>query len=462
MSTVEMTDVYRSLVANLRDKLGGTITEANADAIAHAAAQVYRKEVEPRLWEEKSAHQLLDSLGVPRSGAFVPYSLSDRLLLLHRSDAEGPYRAQAHELLDELAVPRADEDGREHSLQARLTLLLGSLDDIAPVGAGNGGEEGRKDSSGQPGDDDSLGRDSGADSNGQRAPADGSAGAGGNGDAAVAGPDLVDALEAIQRAVQPEGEEASTVLASSPPPPPPPPAEPGPDLIGLGGLLGSMQEELVEVRQAVESLRQELRDAVALFQAATSAPVVPVVPPDAAAADGGPEIVVRRVAPERPGDEDPAPDPPSSEAGSAEGPASEPSPTEPSASDTPPPDGEREGVGTSDSGPAEVGVATALPPEVAGSDGPGTDGPVSPHEPTRVLPAVPPAPADGPVLTEEPDAGLGEPVVPPGRSRRAVLLVLLVVLTGILLAAGITAAVVLGWDQLQSRFIDTVAGPATW
>jgi hypothetical protein len=43
-----------------------------------------------------------------------------------------------------------------------------------------------------------------------------------------------------------------------------------------------------------------------------------------------------------------------------------------------------------------------------------------------------------------------------------VVLVLLVVLTGVLLAAGITAAVVLGWDQLQSRFIDTVAGPALW
>ncbi|HWC10802.1 MAG TPA: hypothetical protein VG455_06220, partial [Acidimicrobiales bacterium] len=115
MTTVEMTDVYRSLVANLKDKLGGTITEANADAIAHAAAQVYRREVEPRLWEEKSAHQLLDSLGVPRSGAFVPYSLSDRLLLLHGSDAERPYRAQAHELLDELAVPRVDEAGVELS-----------------------------------------------------------------------------------------------------------------------------------------------------------------------------------------------------------------------------------------------------------------------------------------------------------------------------------------------------------
>ena len=407
MTTVEMTDVYRSLVANLKDKLGGTITEANADAIAHAAAQVYRREVEPRLWEEKSAHQLLDSLGVPRSGAFVPYSLSDRLLLLHGSDAERPYRAQAHELLDELAVPGVDDAGLELSLRARLTLLLGSLDGAAGTRARNGADAGDDASTGNRSDEDAgTGGDGDPDSqgNGQDALADG-----------TPGPELVDALEAIQRAVRTEGEDASNA------PPPPPPGEPGPDLIGLGTLLGRIQEELVEVRQSVESLREELRDAVALFHAGGLSSAVAPVPPAVAVAQAGDEIVVGRVggAPE----------------------AAEPGAATPEAVD--------------------AASGTAVPSEIARGNGapdaPVPPAPVGPHETTRVLPAVGGAPPPESAAGEEPVAG--EPVAPRRRSRRFVLLVLLVVLIGAVLAAGITAAVVLGWDELQSRFVDTVGAP---
>jgi hypothetical protein len=443
--TVEMVDVYRSLVTNLKDKLGGTINDANADAIAHAAAQVYRQEVEPRLWEEKSAHELLDSLGVPRSGAFVPYSLSDRLLLLHPSD-EDPYRVQAHELLDELAVPRVDGTGREYPLPTRLTLLLGSLDSVP--GLTGTTVEGGGDEAPDPAEPGDV---RGGAPGQARAPDDGeNRGEGGGTDQEAAGPELVDALEAIQRAVGP----ASRDEPALPPPALPPPAPttaPTPDLIGLGSLLGSIQEELLEVRQAVESLRQEVRDAVALIQAGSGPgllpPVVPAVPPP----DGGSEIVVRRV-----GDpsEAPAPDAGSPEMGSA-GDGSPGAGTDFVLPDPGSPNGEG-----GDPGPPDADIGTPVPSEMAGPDGtpdvPVPARPVGPDEATRVLPAVPAAP-DRPVFADEPVAE--EQVVPQRRSRRFALLVLLVVLIGVLLAAGITAAVVLGWGELESRFLDTVTVP---
>jgi hypothetical protein len=160
-----------------------------------------------------------------------------------------------------------------------------------------------------------------------------------------------------------------------------------------------------------------VRDAVALFQAGGAPRVAPELP----VADGGPEVVVRRV------------------------------------------DGVPEAV-TAAAGPPEAGPDSVVP-EPASPDGDGQDaappdavaaGPVGPHEPTRVLPKVPEAPADGPVVG---DAAAGEPAVAGRRPRRVVMLVLLVVLIGSLLAAGITAAVVLGWDELQSRFLDTIAVP---
>lgn len=401
-----MVDVYRSLVANLRDKLGGTINDANADAIARAAAQVYRREVEPRLWEEKSAHELLDSFGVPRAGPFTPYSLSDRLLLFHRRHGDDPHRAEAHELLDELGVPRLDEAGHLRPLEARLTLLLGSLDDVsAAVAAPNGAD---------PGPREAAVADDGGEEDGP-SPTSEAAGSSDGIEATVASPELVDALETIQRAVGPAGQEEATpdpapASTAAPPGPPAAAAAAAPDLIGLGTVLGTMQEKLVEIERAVESLRQELRDAVALFQAGGGTVPVPAAS-DVVSPDAVPEVVIRR------------------DGGSSEGAA-------PSVALS-------SGIGGS-----------GAPDPVLETPGPA---PVSPHEPTQVLPPVEDAPSDPPVLSEE--AVTVEEVVPRRRTRRLVLLVVLILLIGMLLAAGITAAFVLGWDQLESRIVDLVAVP---
>jgi hypothetical protein len=113
-----------------------------------------------------------------------------------------------------------------------------------------------------------------------------------------------------------------------------------------------------------------------------------------------------------------------------------------------------------DPGPPDADIGTPVPSEMAGPDPtpdvPVPAGPVGPDEATRVLPAVPAAP-DGPALADELVAD--DQAVPRRRSRRFALLVLLVVLIGVLLAAGITAAVVLGWGELESRFLDTVTVP---
>lgn len=408
LPAVEMADVYRSLVANLRDKLGGTINDANADAIAQAAAQVYRREVEPRLWEEKSAHELLDSFGVPRSGAFIPYSLSDRLLLLHRNRGENPHRAQVHELLDELGVPRVDEAGQERPLEARLTLLLGSLDDAAaPPAASRRAETDEPGNGPHPGSAEAAEAGDGEDEGGRAEENDVKVDSNGvNG--TVDAPDLVDALETIQRAVGPVG-EAETVPA---PPPPPPETSLPPDLVGLGTVLGTIQEKLVDLEQAVESLRQELRDALALLQPGVGVTFVAPTEGDVGSAEGHQEIVIRR-------DGEP------------------PAGVAPDAPDTP------------------------LPPDVARSDtaaaAAAEAAPVGPDEPTRVVPPVEAAAPDVAALSTE--AAVEDEVLPKRRMRRVVMLLVLVVLIGVLLAAGITAAVVLGWDQLESRIIDMVPVP---
>ncbi|HWC12444.1 MAG TPA: hypothetical protein VG455_14635, partial [Acidimicrobiales bacterium] len=285
--------------------------------------------------------------------------------------------------------------------------LLGSLDGAAGARARNGAEAGEDASTGNRSDDGAgTGGDADPDSQGN--------GQGALGDGAP-GPELVDALEAIQRAVRTEGAEASNA------PPPPPPGELGPDLIGLGTLLGRIQEELVEVRQSVESLREELRDAVALVHAGGLPGAVAPVLPVAAVPEAGEDIVVGRV--------DGAPE------------AAEPGAAAPEA--------------------ADAASGAAVPSEIARGNGapdaPVPPAPVEPHDPTRVLPAVGGAPPPEPATGEEPVAG--EPVAPRRRSRRFVLLVVLVVLIGVILAAGVTAAVVLGWDELQSRFVDTVGAP---
>jgi hypothetical protein len=371
MAALDMVDIYRPLVGTLKEKFGGTIDDVNAEAIAVAAAQVYRREVEPRLWEEKSAHELLDVFGVPRAGDFVSYSLRDRLLLFRRRNGTHPYVEQAHQLLDDLHIPRHDEAGRDCPLRVRLDRLLGSLNLAPPAGPANNGDEG---AGGAHEDRLADGSPPAGEADGGRRVQEGGAPAAeeapensaGDGDV---GPELVDALEAIQRAAGEVGEDDEPLVS--------PPEAGGVDVVGLWSLLGTVEQEVVELRQTVESLRQELRDAVSVFQ-------------------GGPP---------------PLPAPAASDVADA--------PQSPEAAQTP-----------------EVPEASETP-EPSGA-----------YDVTRVVPPV--AVPAGPAPEEAAEAP--GPAERPHRSRRIVLLVLLVILIGLLLAAGITAAVVLGWDQLQSRF----------
>ncbi|HYX43515.1 MAG TPA: hypothetical protein VE760_00640, partial [Acidimicrobiales bacterium] len=275
--------------------------------------------------------------------------------------------------------------------------------------------------------------------------ADGDAADGGDrgADETPAGPDLVDALETIHQAVGPAGGEDA---ASSPPPAPAPPPSPvAPDLIGLGSLLGGIQEELVEVRQAVESLRREVRDAVALFQAAGGAGRAAPVVPGVGLTGEGPEIVVRRLSG-------------AAEAGAAEPVSSERAAAGAGADFVPPGSASPNGEGH-EGGPADTALGGPVDSDAPESNRtpaePSPAGRAGPHEPTRVLPSVP-APPYGQEAAEEP--GAEEPAAP-RRSRRFVLLFLVVILLGALLAAGIAAVTVFGWDELESRFLDTVTAP---
>ena len=119
----ETADGYLALFDELRRAFGGAIDDANADAIALAASELYGEDVELRAWEHKTAQEVLDRLHVPRAGAFTPYSLSDRLLMLRRS--AGPERRErAHALLTDLGVSERDENGAPRSLKDRLQRLL--------------------------------------------------------------------------------------------------------------------------------------------------------------------------------------------------------------------------------------------------------------------------------------------------------------------------------------------------
>ena len=124
-----MTDLYRRLLGELTDRFGGKLDEANADAIAYAAAELYHRDFEPRLWQEKSAHDLLDLFGVPRTGVFAPYSLSDRLVLFQRRSSQEQYITRAHEVLTALGVPRTDENGVDRTLKWRLDRVLETVND---------------------------------------------------------------------------------------------------------------------------------------------------------------------------------------------------------------------------------------------------------------------------------------------------------------------------------------------
>jgi hypothetical protein len=129
MTTVpEMSDLYRRLLEKLTATFGGRIDDANADAIAYAAAALYHRDFEPRLWQEKSTHDLLDMFGVPRAGVFSPYSLTERVLIFQRRSTQAQYVNRAHELLTALGVPRQDETGTDQSLKWRLDRFLGTTE----------------------------------------------------------------------------------------------------------------------------------------------------------------------------------------------------------------------------------------------------------------------------------------------------------------------------------------------
>jgi hypothetical protein len=123
-----MSDLYRRLLRELTGKFGSEIDDANADAIAYAAADLYHRDFEPRLWEERTAHELLDLFGIPRAGSSAPYSLSDRFLLLQRRSSQAQYVTRAHEVLTTLGVPRKDESGADQNLKWRLDRFLESID----------------------------------------------------------------------------------------------------------------------------------------------------------------------------------------------------------------------------------------------------------------------------------------------------------------------------------------------
>ncbi|MFP5319441.1 MAG: hypothetical protein ACLGI2_14255, partial [Acidimicrobiia bacterium] len=142
----DMAELYRRLFDQLSTKFGGAIDEANADAIAYVAAELYHREFEPHLWDEKSAHEVLDALGAPRAGVFAPYSLRERLLALQRRIGTPEAVRRGHELLNSLGVPSEDEDGAELTLRQRIDRLrsaepLVAVVAAAPPPSGNGAGE---------------------------------------------------------------------------------------------------------------------------------------------------------------------------------------------------------------------------------------------------------------------------------------------------------------------------------
>ena len=160
-----MTDLYRRLLGELTDRFGGTIDDANADAIAYAAAELYHRDFEPRLWEEKSAHDMLDLFGIPRSGVFAPYPLSHRLLLFQRRSSQEQYVTRAHEVLTAMGIPRFDGSGVEQSLKWRLDRVLAAVNGERPEDEPHesGDEPAGSDAAGGAGDPDQDGDEDGAD-----------------------------------------------------------------------------------------------------------------------------------------------------------------------------------------------------------------------------------------------------------------------------------------------------------
>lgn len=214
----ETAELYRRLFRQLMATFRGSIDDANADAIAYAAAELYHRQVEPKLWQEKSAHELLDLFGVPRAGVFAPYSLSERLVVFRRRSSQSECVSRAHELLTALGVPRLDDTGNDRELTWRLQHLLAG-DELAPV----------------PDD--------------EKAP-DGEAAEELDVDVEPAAAPLADAVRALEQAARVEA-ELSQSAAEGPG---------GVDLVTLAATLSNVQAELAALRALVEALGVELRE----------------------------------------------------------------------------------------------------------------------------------------------------------------------------------------------------------
>lgn len=299
-STVpDMADLYRQLLGQLTTTFGGVIDEANADAIAYAAAELYHREFEPRLWQEKSAHDLLDLFGVPRAGVFAPYSLAERVVVFERRSRQADYVHRAHELLDSLGVPSRAEDGRDLSLQGRLESFLvgdsgpGVREAEEPAGEPPDEaveqaptdeqvpedesvvEEGTLDGDEALGDDEALpdvepdamtedepvgedealpeeeAVDEGEGEEGEPKPEFGEElDVDVDVDVEPGAAPLVDAVRALERAARVEA-ELSQVVPGGPA---------GVDLVALAGTLNAMQVDLAALRELVDALGKELRE----------------------------------------------------------------------------------------------------------------------------------------------------------------------------------------------------------
>jgi hypothetical protein len=281
LAVPEMTDLYRRLLRDLTERFGGTLDDANADAIAYAAAELYHRDFEPRLWQEKSAHDLLDLFGIPRAGVFAPYSLSDRLVLFQRRSHQAQHVTKAHEVLTALGVPRQDEHGVEQPLKWRLDWMLAS------VNSGDEAEDSERDADGAKGAEakeasgpkpEAGGSDKPPDEaepspvkpEGEDGPTEPGRSEDGSGDQEPSAAQLVDAVRALEQAAEVEAELAK---AEGPG---------GVSLVTLSETLMGIQGEIAALRELVEAfeigMRRQLDELQAQIAAVREGSLVPPPP----------------------------------------------------------------------------------------------------------------------------------------------------------------------------------------
>ena len=336
----------------LRRAFGPNIDDVSAEAIAFAASELY-KDADPALWEHTTADEILDGLGVPRAGAFSRYSMTDRLLLLARSSGRDR-RERAHAFLSDLGAPEADPSGVPLALKERVERVLDGLGPLPPVSRHAGGE--RLDE-----------RDEHPDSD--RSP---------TGDVAAPGGPAT--------TVSDEGHRQS-------------PATTGPnvaELAGLASMIAAVQDELMRMRDAVETLRISVDEALELLHARTGAKVGAVLTTDV--------VQATAVLPTDAGADAPVADA-----------------AAPTAPDLAPPD-----TGT---------VAEEEPPP---TPAPPVDDVTPPVEVVREPAPIPEPPAPQPRL----------------RYLRLPVLILIAVVIGLLIAGVAIAISMVGWTELRSELSD--------